>query len=302
MERNRYALNVFNYIAAFFVGAVISIMVAFNTELGLKSTNEVSIAINQVVGILTLSVIMIIGRKNQIINPRREKSAWWQWFGGLFGLGVLTINYYSVSRAGTTIAMATAVLGQCASGLVFDLTGWMGMQKQRISKKKIASLILSFLGISFMLLYPRENNSIEKMLYGALGILAGALTMIQMVYNSGFAKKKGAFFSARQNVISGLVGIILFMLIAKPEASLEGFKSVLQAPWYILVGGGMLACVVVVGSNMIIPKIPGAASAILLSSGQILMAIAIDYMLYGIFEPSLLIGSIIMLVAIIIGG
>lgn len=126
--------------------------------------------------------------------------------------------------------------------------------------------------------------------------------MIQMVYNSGFAKKKGAFFSARQNVVSGLIGIVIFMILFKLSPSLEGIKAISTIPWYTILGGGLFACIVVVCTNTIIPKIPGAASAILLSAGQILMAVLLDYIMLGSFEPSLALGSAVMLIGIFIGG
>lgn len=302
MIEKRTLIQYIDYIIAFAVGAVISIMVVFNTELGKVTTNEVSIAVNQLVGIIALTIIMLLGHKSQKINPKREKSAWWQWFGGLFGLGVITINYYSVSNAGTTIAMATSVLGQCLMGVVFDLTGWMGMKKEPITNRKILSLIISALGIAIMLFFQLDRNNLSATLFGLLGIGAGILTMVQMVYNSGFAAKKGAFFSARQNVISGLAGILLFMLIFTPTESINGIKTLANTPLYILLGGGLLACIVVVSTNTIIPRIPGAVSAILLSTGQILMAVLIDGIMTGTFEPSLLIGSIIMLIGIFIGG
>lgn len=298
MKEKKSLLGYINYVVAFLVGAVISLMVVFNTKLGQSTTNEVSIFINQIVGIVTLTIIMVIGRKNPTINPVREKSAWWQWFGGLFGLLILTINYYSVSYTGTTIAMAAAVLGQCLMGLVFDITGWMGMSKQKITRRKIVSLLVSLLGIGVMLFWQSSTLSLKVVLFGLLAILSGVLTMIQMVYNSGFSKKKGAFFSARQNVISGLIGIALFMFIFKGSESIEGLKALSSTPLYVILLGGMLACIVVVSTNTIIPKLPGAISSVLLSSGQILMAVALDAFLLGIFEPSLLVGAIIMLVGI----
>lgn len=165
MKEKKSILLYLNYLIAFMVGAVISIMVVFNTALGQATTNEVSIAINQIVGIVTLTLIMLLGRNSTTINPQREKSAWWQWFGGFFGLGVISINYYSVSYAGTTIAMAAAVFGQCIMGVIFDLTGWMGMQKEKLSKRKLLSIAISLIGVLIMLFWPRDNTSLKVILF-----------------------------------------------------------------------------------------------------------------------------------------
>lgn len=289
------------YITAFIVGGVISIMVVFNTNLGLRTNNSVSIAINQIVGIVLLTAIMLSFRGNAVVNPPREKANWYQWFGGLFGLVVISCNYLSVSHTGASIAMAAAVLGQCLMGTIYDITGFMHMERRALTKRKVASLLVSLFGIAIMLFWPSEESfSSSSLLYVALAILAGVVTMIQMVYNSSFAGKKGAFFSARQNVISGLIGITLFALLLDLSPSLEAIKRLDGYPFISIIMGGTLACVVVVATNIVIPKIPGSASSILLSAGQILTAVLLDYLFYDIAEPSLIVGSVIMVLGLAI--
>lgn len=282
------------YVLAFLIGCVISIMVSFNAGLGSRTSSEVSTIVNQVVGIVTLEVIMLLGRNNTTINPRREKARWYMYFGGFFGIAILSINYVSIMNAGATVAMAGAVFGQSFFGFLVDTFGLFSMEKRKITRKKVASLLVSALGIAMMVF----GRSLE-LVYLLLSMLAGALTMMQMIYNSNLSKKKGAFFSARNNVISGLVAALLYAYLLFPETTSEGFKTLSSAPLYIILGGGMLACIVVVGTNIIIPKIPAAYSALLLSSGQILAAVLLDYLLYDIFTPGLLSGALVMLFAII---
>ncbi len=283
------------YAAAFLVGAVISVMVIFNTMLGTATNNSISIMINQIVGIILISLIMAAFPKSEIVNPERKPSHWWQWFGGLFGLAVISINYFSVKGAGATIAMAAAVLGQCIMGLIFDITGLMGMEKHGVSRRKALSLIISMAGIIIMLAAPAENGAHSVMIPALLSVLSGIITMIQMVYNSSFAKAKGAFFSARQNVISGLLGILAFILLFNLRPSAEAVKGLASYPVWKAAMGGFLAVIVVVSTNIVIPRIPGAASSILMSSGQILSAVILDHIMYGIASPSLAAGAIIMI-------
>ena len=265
-----------NYIITFITGAVISLMVICNTELGKATTNEVSLIINQITGIVLLTIILSVGRKNVKINPKREKAPWYMYFGGLFGIVIMIFNFYTVLNIGATLAMATAVFGQSAIGLVMDLTGFMGVQKRKISKLKWLSLAISFIGILVMSIF---SDGSFKLLYILMGTAAGVITMIQMVYNSSFAKKKGALFSARQNVISGLGGVLIYAAILYPSATLEGFTHLPSVPFYLIIGGGTLACFVVSSTNIIIPKIPAVYSALLLSSGQILASLLLDNLL-----------------------
>lgn len=285
------------YPVSFLTGAIISVMVTFNTVLGEASTNEVSITVNQITGIIALSAVMFLFHKNKDVNPPRSHAPWYLWGGGLFGLVVITCNYFSVRGAGTTIAMASAVFGQCLAGMLFDITGLMGMQKRHVSWKKAGGIALSFAGIIIMLAF--SGTPIDP-LYAVIGTAAGIITMFQMVYNSHLAKLKGAFFSARQNVISGLIGITLFSFIAMPEETLRGFSTLSSVSFPLIIGGGVLACFVVVLSNTVIPRIPAADSSVLMSSGQVLTAALIDIILYGAFHPSLITGSIVMLLGIML--
>ena len=285
------------YPVSFLTGAIISVMVTFNTVLGEASTNEVSITVNQITGIIALSAVMFLFHKNKDVNPPRSHAPWYLWGGGLFGLVGSTCNYFSVRGAGPPSAMASAVFGQCLAGMLFDITGLMGMQKRHVSWKKAGGIALSFAGIIIMLAF--SGTPIDP-LYAVIGTAAGIITMFQMVYNSHLAKLKGAFFSARQNVISGLIGITLFSFIAMPEETLRGFSALSSVSFPLIIGGGVLACFVVVLSNTVIPRIPAADSSVLMSSGQVLTAALIDIILYGAFHPSLITGSIVMLLGIML--
>ena len=282
------------YIISFLTGAVISVMVTFNTEAGKLTSSEVSLIINQIVGIMTLEAIMLLGRKSSLIKPPKREVKWYRhYFGGLFGVAIISLNYISVSGAGATIAMAGAVFGQSLSGLIFDMTGLMGMQKEKITKRRIISLLICLIGI---MIYFFGGDGIN--LYIFPSILAGILTMVQMVYNSSLANAKGPFYSARMNVISGLAGALLYAFIFFPETTISGFKAMRDASFPTMVMGGLLACIVVVNTNIVIPRIPAVYSALLLSSGQILAALAVDYVLYETFTPVLLYGTLITLVGI----
>lgn len=300
MSKEKRSTSFISYLMAFIIGAVISVMVVCNTELGLRTSNNISIATNQLVGIISLFVIMLCTRSSKTLNPPRQSAPLWRWFGGLFGLVILTINYFAVSRAGATIAMAAAVLGQCVMGFIFDVTGFMGMEKRKTTRKKLLSLLISFAGIMIMLLFSGDENLLDILFYALLSVLAGATTMTQMVYNSGFAKLKGPLFSARQNVISGFCGILLFIVIFNLKGEMEAVKGLQELTLIEIVAGGLLGQIVVVGSNIVIPKIPGAVSSILMSAGQIITAVVLDYFMYSVFEPSLIIGALLMILGIML--
>ncbi|AEV28961.1 hypothetical protein SpiGrapes_1141 [Sphaerochaeta pleomorpha str. Grapes] len=277
----------------FITGMVISIMVVCNTELGVASTMGVSLIINHIVGLTILFGILFFGRKNKTINPPRSKAPWYLWFSGLFGLAILNCNYYTIVYTGASLAMASTVFGQSAVSLVYDLTGFMGMKKYTLNKKKILSLSISLAGILIM---ASTNEGSFAFAFILLGVLAGALTMTQMVLNSTFSQYKGSFFAARHNFLVGLVAGVLFYFVFSPQQTFQGFKVIGKIPLLLTVSGGTLAVFVVVSTNIVVTKIPAIYSALLLSGAQILMSLAIDATFYDKFSPTLLYGSLLMLI------
>ena len=280
---------------AFLVGAIMAVMVIFNTMLGTRTTNEVSITINQIVSIIVLSLILALFRNNNIVRPKPGRVPWYLRFGGLFGLVVMACNYFSVLGTGTTVAMAATVFGQCLVGLLFDLTGLMGMKKRPVTPRKLLSLLVSLIGIVIMIVFSSETFALT---YVLLAALAGAVCMVQLVYNSFLSSLKGPFYSALNNAASGFIGIVLFSFLVKPGVTIDGFRALPSVAFPIIVGGGLLALTVVVLSNTLIPKIPGAVSSILMASGQILAGLPLDYLLFRRFTPSLLAGALVMVLGL----
>ncbi|MDY4610414.1 MAG: DMT family transporter [Sphaerochaetaceae bacterium] len=287
--------KLFYPVLVFVTGAVISIMVVFNTEFGVATTMGVSLMVNQAVGIFVITMIMWGGRHNRKFNPQRKKSPWWLWFGGLFGFAILNLNYVTIVNIGASLAMATAVFGQSLSALVFDLTGLLGMPKVGLDRRKLLALAVSASGIVVMA-FSGGTFAIPYILFGTL---AGILTMTQMVYNGLFASYKGELFSARQNVVGALVFAMVFYAAFEPRQTLDGLRTMVSVPWYLVIGGGSLAVFVVVSCNFVIPKIPAIYSALLMSSGQILMSVAIDKVFYGEFSAQLFIGALLILAGMI---
>ena len=287
--------NAAAYITAFLTGVVISVMVVANTNLGVATTNEVSMIVNQAIGVVLVSAILLAGRRSPVICPPRTASRWYMYFGGIFGIFIMIANFYSVSHVGAGLAMAAAVFGQSITGLVLDLTGAFGMQKRTITRTKALSIAVSFLGIVVMSLSRDGTYSIPYIL---MGIGAGVLTMLQMCYNSSFAKHKGALFSARQNALSGLAGTLVYAFILMPEGTMSGFTRLPGLPFSTIVLGGTLAIVVVSATNLIIPMIPAVYSSLLMSSGQILASVVLDAAMYSLFSTALLAGALIMLAGI----
>lgn len=276
----------------FLTGMVISVMVVANTQFGVAATMGVSLIVNHIIGLTFLSLLLLLGRRNKSINPARKSAPPYLWFNGVFGLVILNCNYYTIVHTGASLAMASTVFGQSFSSVLFDLTGFLGMEKRKLSNKKMASLAISGVGIVVMALGGEGDFVLGYIL---LGFLAGALTMTQMVLNSTFANYKGSIFASRHNFLTGLIAGVLFYSITAPRATLQGFRVIPSLSPILVLGGGVLAIFVVVSTCYVITKVPAIYSALLLSSAQILTSLAIDALFLDMFSPNLFIGAILML-------
>jgi transporter family-2 protein len=273
-------------------GMVISVMVVANTLYGQATTMGVSLIVNHTIGLTILSLILLVGRNKPAIRGPGLKAPWYLYFNGLFGLAILNLNYYTVINAGASLAMASTVFGQSICSLVFDLTGWMGMQKRSLNKTKAVSLLVSLAGILAMATSGDGTFALFSIL---LGILAGALTMTQMVLNSTLAIYKGPIRASHQNFIGGLAAGWVFYFLLQGEQTLAGLAATPGLPFLLVFSGGTLAVFVVVSTSYVIVKIPAVYSALLLSSAQILMSLAIDTIFFDSFSLPLLLGSLLML-------
>ena len=273
-------------------GMVISVMVVANTLYGQATTMGVSLIVNHTIGLTILSLILLVGRNKPAIRGPGLKAPWYLYFNGLFGLAILNLNYYTVINAGASLAMASTVFGQSICSLVFDLTGWMGMQKRSLNKTKAVSLLVSLAGILAM---ATSGDGTFALLSILLGILAGSLTMIQMVLNSTLAIYKGPIRASHQNFIGGLAAGLVFYFLLQGEQTLVGLAATPGLPFLLVFSGGTLAVFVVVSTSYVIVKIPAVYSALLLSSAQILMSLAIDTIFFDSFSLPLLLGSLLML-------
>ena len=280
-----------DFLLAGAIGGIISCMVVLNTRLGEVATMPVSFLFNHAIGVIVITIIMIVLRIKRGKPALRQKAPWYLWGGGVFGFLILNANFLTVVNVGASLAMATAVFGQSLGSLLFDLTGWMGRKRYPISRRKAGTLSVSLVGIALM----ASQGGTFAVPYVIIGILTGTITMIQMVYNSRFAAYKGIFFSARHNVLSGFILASIIYLFTSLEPTIRALSSVHEVPLYLVLGGGLLAVLVVSGTNYVIPRIPAIYSALLLSSVQIIVSIILDYYLYGIFSGRMLAGACVML-------
>ncbi|MFU0824610.1 DMT family transporter [Clostridium sp.] len=113
------------------------------------------------------------------------------------------------------------------------------------------------------------------MIYIILAFASGVLTLLSMIVNSSLGKRIGEFQSSFVNFFVGVISALILVLIIERKISFS--EKLHGIPiWAYL--GGFLGVMVVIISNIIIPKIPTIYSTLLIFIGQLFTGIVLDYL------------------------
>ncbi|EQB89187.1 transporter family-2 protein [Clostridium punense] len=133
------------------------------------------------------------------------------------------------------------------------------------------------------------------MIYMILAFICGGLTIVSIIINANLGQKLGAFQGGLINYIIGLTVTLIIMTLLAIIGKFE-MSSFNGIPFYAYLGG-LVGVIVVVASNIVIPKISAVYSTVLIFIGQIFTGIFIDYLTLGNISIGKVLGGLI-----IIGG
>lgn len=128
------------------------------------------------------------------------------------------------------------------------------------------------------------------MIYIIVAFLAGILTLLSMIVNSSLGKRIGVLQSCFVNYIVGLIcTAILCFTVSGNAISINNLNKMPLWAYF----GGALGVIVVIISNIIIPKIPTVYSTLLIFIGQLFTGILIDFFMGLEISWEMLIGGLL---------
>ena len=134
-------------ILALAIGALISIMLSVNGRLeGVVGLTN-SLIIIHVVGLLTITFIMLIKRERIKID---KKIPIYMFLGGAIGVALTLVNMITISKIGVALTTALAVFGQLVFSSLVDHFGLFGLTKYEFNPKKLIGFLIVFIGIVIM--------------------------------------------------------------------------------------------------------------------------------------------------------
>lgn len=132
---------------AAFSGALIAIMVSFNSTMAIRTSSIFSIFVVHVVGLLTILALVLFKKE----KPKEEgKVPVYLFFAGMIGVLLTYLNNLCVGAIGVSLALALGLVGQSALSCIIDHFGLFGVKRTIFSKKKIIGFAFVLVGAAVM--------------------------------------------------------------------------------------------------------------------------------------------------------
>ena len=137
-------------VAATLIGLIISIMVTFNGTLDSYTGNYLSILIIHIVGLITITFILLIKKEKIGFN---KKLPVYMFSGGAIGVFLVLLNNICFGSLGVSLTLSLGVFGQLVLSIVIDHFGLFGMKQYKFNKKKLIGFTIMLIGIVVMTIY-----------------------------------------------------------------------------------------------------------------------------------------------------
>ena len=134
-------------ILALLIGALISIMVSFNSGLEGYVGSTYSVVLIHAIGLIAILIVAAIKKEKMVI---KEAIPFYLFLGGIFGVMLTLVNVITIGSIGVALTTALAVFGQLVFSSLVDHFGLFGLTKYEFNPKKLIGFLIVFIGIVIM--------------------------------------------------------------------------------------------------------------------------------------------------------
>lgn len=267
------------------IGVIIAAMVAVNGGLTVQYGVFGATVIIHIVGSL-FAFLLIKLRRRSAAHMRGIPLR--LYMGGIIGVLTVVLNNFSYGKISLTSIVALSLWGQTAASLVIDSFGLFGMQKYPFKKPMLIGLGFSTIGLLAML-----DNSVKSSLYAVvLSMGAGITVVLSRTVNARLSELTGALQGSFINHAVGLPVAVAVLFIWGRAEQISAGLAFSSDVWIYC--GGIMGVVVVMLSNIIVPKVPAFRLTLLSFIGQVSAGIALDLITKkGYSEASFIAGLLV---------
>ena len=134
-------------ILALLIGALISIMISFNSGLEGYVGSTYSVVIIHAIGLIAILIVAAIKKEKIVI---KEAIPFYLFLGGIFGVMLTLVNVITIGSIGVALTTALAVFGQLVFSSLVDHFGLFGLTKYEFNPKKLVGFFIVLVGLVIM--------------------------------------------------------------------------------------------------------------------------------------------------------
>lgn len=134
-------------ILALVIGALISVMISFNSGLEGYVGSTYSVVIIHAVGLIAILIVAAIKKEKIVI---KEAIPFYLFLGGIFGVMLTLVNVITIGSIGVALTTALAVFGQLVFSSLVDHFGLFGLTKYEFNPKKLVGFFIVLVGLVIM--------------------------------------------------------------------------------------------------------------------------------------------------------
>jgi transporter family-2 protein len=291
-------------IFAVLIGAVVAIQSRVNGQLSVDLNSGLAAALISFLTGWSVLFILVFGIKREraglflIFQSIKEKQlTWWEVSGGLLGGCFVAVQSITVPQIGVALFTISVVSGQMVSSLFVDKAGLSPSGKQKITMARTLGALATLIAV-FVAVYPDLTDSEFRFLPLSMALTVGVFASIQQGLNGRVnAVAKRPLATAWLNFATGAVVIGIALAI-----NLASGAEVAPLPnnfWVYT--GGSLGLIFVAVSAYIIQHLGVLNFVILNIAGQLVGAVAIDWIApakAGSLNGYLIFGTVITIASI----
>ncbi len=279
-------------------GSITPVQTAVNSRLGRTIGSPLRASmVSFAVGLASLLIVVLALGPHPLFPATVANGSWWMWLAGLFGVVFLTGNVLLLPRLGSLKTVMLPVAGQIAMGLMIDVFGWFGTQRQSISLTHVFGTILALIGFLIAvaaanLRFGRHNDSAhcraaapssnavcaalsQTWLWSIAGVGFGMCAAIQTALLGKLGVELGSPVKASlASFAVGLAALLVVVGLFDRTYDLSGaFRQ--GNPWWMWLGGLMGGTLVICNSYCSV-RIGTSLTVMLVLLGQISGGLLVD--------------------------
>jgi transporter family-2 protein len=136
---------------AFITGTGIAVQFAINARLGgLLGSPVWAATVQFIVGLCLLVTVALLTRQPAPVTAGLGQGPWWIWTGGVVGATFIFMSIVLTPILGTTLTLATLIVGQLTAAVIVDHFGLFGSTVIRLSPLRVAGVALLLLGVTLI--------------------------------------------------------------------------------------------------------------------------------------------------------